>query len=186
MSDSTQADQSQADSTQITSTDTSRQDTTSTTRAVEAKEVKDLPEWAQKQIADLRKESAGYRKKAQDFEDRDKSELTKAQEAAQAAQDEAKTVTGRLRMVLAEQAVRDAAESAGAISARAVFRYVRDDLDFDDEGNVTNLDAVLKAAKRDEPKLFGKGTADGGKGGGTQNGAVDMNRLIRERAGYRG
>lgn len=96
--------------------------------------------------------------------------------------------SGKLRLTLAEQAVRDAAESAGARNPKLVFRIVRDDLDIDEDGSVSNLDAAIKDAKKSAPELFGAGNgkADGGRGGEERNAPSSMNALIRQKAGYSG
>jgi len=65
---------------------------------------------------------------------------------------------------------------------RGLFKYVKDDLEFDDEGNVTNFKDVLTQAKSEAGEFFGvnHGSADGGKGN-NQPATVDMNTLIRGR-----
>lgn len=152
-----------------------------------ASDVSELPAWAQNMVKDLRKEAATYRTKAQQFEDRDKSELTKAQEAATAKEQEAHEWAGKFRTLLAENAVRDAAEAAGARKPRTIWRLIKDDLEVDEEGQVRNLDKALKAIKESDPELFRvvDGGADGGKGREAgANGATNMNDLLRRQAGY--
>lgn len=63
-----------------------------------------LPEWAQTEIRALRKESAGYRTRAKELEDAQKTELERTQEALEAATEKlSKTQTELTRTtVLAE------------------------------------------------------------------------------------
>lgn len=185
MSDNQQQAQSQADESETTETDETRPDA-APAQAAEPTEVKDLPSWAQKEIRDLRREAAAQRTKAQQFEDRDKSDLQKAQDAAKRFEDAAKEGDVKLRALQTEQAVRDAAAAAGARNPKLIYRAVKDDLEFDGDGTITNLDAVLKDAKKTAPELFGaaSGKADGGQGGSDRNEPSSMNALLRQKAGY--
>ena len=90
--------------------------------------------------------------------------------------------TGRMRAIVAEQQVRDAAEAANARNARLVWRLVKDDLEVADDGAVTNLDEAIKAAKKDAPELFRQAKADGGANDEREPG-TDMNDRIRLAAG---
>lgn len=178
---------SQADDATQTTTQTAAK--TEQTSVQTASDISELPAWAQNMVKDLRKEAATYRTKAQQFEDRDKSELTKAQEAATAKEQEAGEWAAKYRTLLAEQTVRDAAQDAGARNPRAIWRLIKDDLEVGEDGQVRNLDKALKAAKESTPELFKvvDGTADGGRGRqDASNGMTDMNRLVRRHAGYAG
>lgn len=65
---------------------------------------------------------------------------------------------------------------------RGVFKLIKDDLKFDDEGNVTNFKDALAAAKAEAPEFF-RGTSssiDAGNGS-RQFATADMNTLIRGR-----
>ncbi len=65
---------------------------------------------------------------------------------------------------------------------RGVFKLIKDDLKFDDEGNVTNFKEALAAAKAEAPEFF-RGTSssiDAGNGS-RQFATADMNTLIRGR-----
>jgi hypothetical protein len=72
--------------------------------------------------------------------------------------------------------------------AQRLFRAFRDDLDIDDKGKATNIEAVIKDAKKEFPNLWkpggGKveGGGDGDKGGGGKTGG-DMNNALRRMAG---
>lgn len=91
-------------------------------------------------------------------EERRDADLKSAQTRADAAEQRLQTANARV-------AVTDAATKANAVSVNAVFALVRDQIDYDDEGEPTNVPALIAEAKRDEPSLFRKsaGTADGGK-----------------------
>lgn len=65
---------------------------------------------------------------------------------------------------------------------RGVFKLIKDDLKFDDEGNVTNFKDVLGAAKLDAPEMFrGSSSSIDAGNGSRQMATTDMNALIRGR-----
>ncbi len=88
----------------------------------------------------------------------------------------------RLRDVTASTAARDAAAKAGARSPRAVYALIRSDIEFNKQGEPTNIAELIEAAKTDEPGLFkaADGTADGGASG--NNGTRDINSVFRQMA----
>lgn len=92
-------------------------------------------------------------------EERRDADLKTAQARADAAEQRLQTANARV-------AVTDAATKANATSIKAVFALVRDDLEFDDEGEPTNVAELIAKAKRDEPTLFraSSGSGDGAKG----------------------
>lgn len=96
----------------------------------------------------------------------DADKLKAAEDRATAAEDRATAAENRVRVSNARSAVYDAVApgKANAISARAVFALVQSDLEFDDDGEPTNVDALIAQAKKDEPDLFraAAGSADGG------------------------
>jgi hypothetical protein len=74
--------------------------------------------------------------------------------------------------------------------ASRLFRYYRDDFEFDDKGKVENLKDVLKEAKSEWPEMFkgkgakpGGGDLGGGQGGGDKSTGSGMNDMIRRAAG---
>lgn len=95
------------------------------------------------------------------------------------------------RAEVKERDLRDdfVAKSGLTVSAgQRLFKMFRDDLDVDDNGKATNLDAVLKDAKKEFPTLFGKaGVIDAGKGDGAAGNdkaaGGDMNSALRRMAG---
>ncbi len=162
-------------------------DTTSTTtQGPELREVKDLPDWAQKLIRETRKEAADHRTKLQRFEDRDKTAQQKAEEAATKAAAERDAAFKELQAERAERLVSAAAAKVNAIRPDAVFRLVRDAIEYGDDGRPTNIDQVVSAAKKDFPELFraATGSADGGAGGNQPGTERDMNAMIRRAAGH--
>lgn len=73
--------------------------------------------------------------------------------------------------------------------AQRLFKMYRDDIDTDDNGKATNLDDVIKSAKKDFPDMFKpapkvKGGGDGSEGtDGGKAVAGDMNAALRRMAG---
>lgn len=73
-----------------------------------------------------------------------------------------------------------------AKNARAVYKLIKDDIEFSDKGEIANLSDLLKKAKADYPELFGVKTAssvNGGDGSQGQPATTDMNTIIRQQAG---
>ncbi len=60
----------------------------------------------------------------------------------------------QLRERDARDSVRESAEKSGAKNASLIYKVVKDDLEFDKDGKVTNLKDVLEQAKKDFPDLF--------------------------------
>lgn len=95
----------------------------------------------------------------------------------------------RLRAERRRLTIRDAIMTAGrAANARrpeALPRLVDDDeIDLDDDGSVTNADAIVRKLRREYPELFGRGGVNGGDGNdGGSLGGDDMNVRIRRGAG---
>lgn len=65
---------------------------------------------------------------------------------------------------------------------KGVFKLIKDDLQYDDEGKVTNFKEVLASAKIEAPEFFRgtQGSIDAGNGSRSTSG-IDMNTLIRGR-----
>ena len=140
-----------------------------------------LPPETQAEIRKLRKENATARKRLDDYENANKTEIEKRDDALKAADQRATAAEQRLQDANARSAVTDAATKANAISTRAVYALIRSDLEFDDAGEPTNVGALLKAAQKDEPSLFraSNGSGDGGAGG-DPNAKPDLNALLRQ------
>lgn len=142
-----------------------------------------LPPETQKEIKALRKEAAGYRKKVEEYESANKTELEKREADLKAAEERAARAEQRARTLVGRQAVTDAATTAKAISTAAVYALIRDDLEYDDEtGEPTNVAALITKAQKSEPDLFraANGSGDGGKGSAVTTGTI--NDVFREMA----
>lgn len=115
-------------------------------------------------------------------EERRDADLKTAQTRADAAEQRLQTANARV-------AVTDAATKANATSIKAVFALVRDDLEFDDAGEPTNVAELIAQARKDEPTLFraSSGSGDGSKGANDRSAPdkQDLNALFRNLAGQR-
>lgn len=162
----------------------STDDSQRTDQASEPSTIDSLPDWAKKEIRSLRKEAGTYRTRVKEFEDAQKTEAERQAEALKAAEERATQFEQRFRDANARTAVTDAATKAGAVAPSLIYRAVRDDLQFDDDGNATNIAEVLDALKASEPQVFraAGGSGDGGQGGqGPQT--LDLNAAIRQQLG---
>lgn len=144
-----------------------------------------LPPETQKELRDLRKENAANRKRVEDFENANKTELDKREDALKQAEERATAAETRLQDANARNAVNEAATRVNAVSVNAVYALVRSSIEFDDDGEPTNIADLIAAAKKDEPALFraAGGTGDGGKSG-TGNDREISAGLDRLAAGY--
>lgn len=120
-----------------------------------------------------------------EYEMAQKSDLERLVAERDGLREELASERARVRSIRTEAAVRDAAEAAGSINARLVWRLVKDDLEVDETGAVVNLAEAIAQAKQDAPQLFGPGgKADGGKPASAPAGPPSMTELIRQRAGF--
>ena len=85
----------------------------------------------------------------------------------------------------AKDATRDAAKKAGAPDGDLIYRVLKSDIEYDDDGKPTNLKALIDDLKQTTPHLFKPATTrvDGGAGNGSKPGKDDMNSMIRAAAG---
>ncbi len=90
----------------------------------------------------------------QQAEDANKTELERATTERDRERERADTNAQKLRTANARSAVTDAATKANVVSVNAVYALVRDDLEFDDDGEPTNVDVVIAAARKAEPAMF--------------------------------
>jgi len=122
--------------------------------------------------------------KVAEFENKDKTETERSQAAQKAAEERATAAENRLRAANARVAITEAAQKANATSTRLVMALITPDLEYDDNGEPTNINALIAQAKKDEPSLFraAQGSGDGGKG---QDKApkTDINAALRHLAG---
>lgn len=114
------------------------------------------------------------------------SERDAAKTERDALKTERETLQRDLRLSRAENAVFAAATKAGALHPDLIFRAVRDDLQFGDDGKPKDIETIVAKYKTDYPALFGarqSSGADGGRGGGGgKDDAQDMNAIIRRSA----
>lgn len=116
------------------------------------------------------------------------AELTTEKERATTATQRISTLERDLRLSRAENAVIAEATKLKADDPSIIFRLVKDDLQFGDDGKPKDVTPLLEQYKKDHPKLFGVAStsgADGGKGGDgggdpTQGSVGDLNSWIRE------
>lgn len=116
---------------------------------------------AAKELKTIKTELDGLKSKDQTELERAKSELAKLQE-------QLTSTAAKARERAARSAVIDEATRAGALKPDVIYRLVKDQVDHDDDGEVTNAAALIKQAKKDTPELF---RAE--KGGGGNAGAKD-------------
>ncbi len=124
-------------------------------------------------------------KRLQDIDDRDKTELQKANERAEKAEKDLADVSAQIRNLAAKEAIQSAATEAGGKRPAAIFELVKGKIEFNDKGEITNAKDVIAQAKKDVPELFGvsnNGNPGAGAGGSEKTGA-DMNAAIRQGAG---
>lgn len=96
-----------------------------------------------------------------------------------------------LRAYRAREAIQDfIADPANKLTvraenARAIEKLVLADLEFDDDGKPSNLDATVEAVKKLAPALFttSPGSINAGEGKNSSVSGVDMNSMIRRAAG---
>lgn len=152
-----------------------------------------LRSYVEKQISDAaeaRRGEAAYRTRAQAAE----AKVTEAQRANETAEQtaqreaqEREQETARLRAENKALKVggqwSTAANAAKALDAQALLSLIGgpDKIETDDDGKATNLDTLLKAAKKDYPWAFTRvasaDAAEGGQGTGPQSGGI--NSLLR-------
>ena len=132
---------------------------------------------------DARKRAERDLKSAQtrvaELENAGKSEDEKRTAALKVAEERATAAEQRLRDANARSAVTDAATKLNAISTRAVYALIRGDLDFDDDGEPTNVAKLLKQAQADEPSLFRASNGSGDGGAGAEPETRNINDLLR-------
>lgn len=139
-----------------------------------------------KENIQLRKERDEIARKLKEFEDAKLSETERLTKELSELKDQQATWLAERRERDTRDAVIEAAsdDKIGARNPRAIYRLIRDDLEFDDSGKVRNLDESLKKAKAEYPELFGKATGAAGSvnggAGGRNAPPQDMNALIRQ------
>lgn len=129
---------------------------------------------------DLRAAEERGRKAARDEAKKkeDEGKLSDAEREKRRADD----AESKLREREARDQLEGAVKDAGASNPAKVYRLIKDELEFDDNGKPTNLKELVARAKREFPDEFGTkrptGSADGGAGRSSGTGRT-MNDLIR-------
>ncbi len=120
----------------------------------------------------LAKERKEWEKKTQDAEARAKlseEERTKAEMA---------DLRNQLKERDARDSVTNEATKPGVKNPRAAYRLVKDDLEFDDKGSISNLKEVFESVKADFPELFGDAKPKEGidAGAGSKSGTTTLTK----------
>lgn len=172
MSEQTTADATQADADATSQADT---DAPQTNDAQAASDESISLEEAKK----LRREANSLRKRLKELEDRDLSETDRLKAELDARNEELTVLRGRERERNAESVITKAA--TGAIKPEAIWRMVRSDIEYDDDGQPANVKPLIESVKREFPELFHarNGSADGGNGNGRVPETNDLNDAFR-------
>ncbi len=136
---------------------------------------------AESQLDDLKKQLGEL--------DKSKSEMQRLQDAVENLTKDLGERDANLRAMTVKNALTEAATKAGAKYPTLLVSELSGAVEVSKTGEVTNADALVTQAKKAYPELFRvvDGGADGGKGRDSQSsGRTDMNRLIRQQAGYAG
>lgn len=139
------------------------------------------PERAKALIEKLRpfeKEARRLEKELKAIKDAELSETERLKQTLEERENELAQYRTEIRTNRAREAAVQAA--ANAINPEAIWRMVRSDVTYDDDGNPENLAELVSAVKADMPELFRSpnGSADGGVGSGAST-AMDLNDALR-------
>ena len=130
----------------------------------------------------LAKQKKAWEKQVADAEARAKLSETERTKA------EADDLRAQLRDRDARDSVKDAAAKLGVKNPTAIYKIVAGDLEFDDGGQISNLNEILDTAKTDFPELFDtkpKSSIDGGAGSDSPTTGNSLDNQIRKLLGYR-
>jgi hypothetical protein len=112
---------------------------------------------ATRQMRDLQRQLDEIKNAGKPEEERREAALKQAEERAAAAEQKVRTANARV-------AVSDAVGTTA--SPRAIFALIRDDLEYDDDDQPTNLADLIAREKKADPSLF-RAAAGSGDGGAT-------------------
>lgn len=182
MTDQQSATQADADATSQADTDHTTHQTDDTQAASSPETISlDEAKKLRSEAASLRKRLKEAEGRVQQFEQAAKTDLERLTEERDAYKSRAEQLETQMREARAETAFLDAATKARARSPRTLFRAYRDAVEYGDDGQPTNIDALLAHLQADEPDLFAgpmPGRGDGGKQGPAPD-TTDVNALIR-------
>lgn len=149
---------------------------------------KALEEWkARAKKAEAEAKQNAERLKA--LEDKDKSELEKAQGQVAELTKAQEARDASIKSLRLSVAVMGAAGQHGITDPDAAQRLLdADKVEYDESGQPTNIEPLLKGLVEARPYLTAgtrpQGSANGGEGGGRPNAEPTMNDMIRQQAGY--
>lgn len=89
-----------------------------------------------------------------------------------------------MRRMEAERVVERVAKKNSAEHPDIIYRLIKDDLRYDDDGNATNVDELIAELRKDYPRYFVAPTAVGADAGkaSPDSGGGDMNSVLRRAA----
>jgi len=139
-------------------------------------EAKELIEKVRKEARDAEKRAKDAEKKAKAFEDRDLSDLQKLEKRAADAEALVARLERDARTKTHGEAVRSAAEKAGALEPSAIADLLASKFDADE----IDAKALVTEAKTKYPSLFRAATKQSGDlGNRGENAAADTERALR-------
>lgn len=127
------------------------------------------------------KQAKQLEKELKAIKDAELSETERLKQQLEERDNELNEYRSQIRETRARDATVEAAKNA--INPQAIWRMVRADVTYDDDGNPENLAPLIAGIQKDMPELFRStnGSADGGAQG-AGNSAMDINSLIRDMA----
>lgn len=124
-------------------------------------------------------------KRLADLENAGKSDVEKLAAERDAWQKRYEAVAAKAREAVGREQVQAAAAKGGAPNPELVFRLVRAELTYDDDGELTNLAEVLTSARQQFPELFkqspAKADTAAGMGSGPQPDGDWLRRALTQR-----
>lgn len=171
--------------TENTTTETVNQTSTSTdaaslTEAAKTYTEAELEAAKQQLRADFAKEQKQLEKEAKQREA--EAQLSESEQHKRRAEE----LEARLRERDGRDAFEREAKASHAANPQKIYRLYKDEIEYDDKGQATNLKEIVAAARKDFPEEFGaaQGSADAGAGrtsGQARGGS--MNDFIRRATG---
>jgi hypothetical protein len=153
-------------------------------------ELQRLLDAERKDRADANKEAQSMRAKLRQLEqaeaERQKASMTE-QERIKAELEEARAERDRLaaqaREIVGKSAVLAAAQKAGVIDPDAVYKLLRDDLQFGDDGTPKDIDKQIAELTKAKGYLLGQGTNPANPARGGAGAMTEGERLYRDARG---
>lgn len=130
----------------------SQADEVQTVSLDELKKVRSEAANLRKRLKEAEAKVSEFETATQSDEERRSAELTSLQERAAKAEERLRIANG-LNQTLSK--------AGNAIDGEVLYRYIRDDITFDDDGSPENIDDLIAQARESKPTLFQRGSADG-------------------------